>query len=120
MVGRAHYLCCIPSSVACILNLFFFIYILACFVESLACDGSQHNEHSTLMGYIMGYLAMLTGHRSVVLTNMTKEHVTNFETWNHVKRFQVLVSIYLGTVGPFNKHFISQINTSVFTEVSIS
>ncbi|XP_038588122.1 uncharacterized protein LOC119912920 [Micropterus salmoides] len=43
------------------------------------------------MGYIMGYLRILTGHRSVVLTNMTKENVVNFDCWNHGEIFQVLV-----------------------------
>lgn len=44
------------------------------------------------MGYIMGYLCILTGHKSIVLTNMTKENVVNFDCWNHGERFQVLVS----------------------------
>nr|XP_046238930.1 uncharacterized protein LOC124055955 [Scatophagus argus] len=59
--------------------------------ESLSCKGGQQDEHGKVMGYMMGYLAMLTGHRSVVFTHLTKENVTNFETWNHGKRFQVLV-----------------------------
>ncbi|XP_038550420.1 uncharacterized protein LOC119891063, partial [Micropterus salmoides] len=59
--------------------------------ERLESSGNQENEHSKLMGYIMGYLCILTGHRSVVLTNMTKENVVNFVCWNHGKRFQVLV-----------------------------
>ncbi|XP_038550742.1 uncharacterized protein LOC119884412 [Micropterus salmoides] len=59
--------------------------------EQLESSGNQKNEHSKLMGYIMGYLCTLTGHRSVVLTNMTKENVVNFVCWNHGKRFQVLI-----------------------------
>ncbi|XP_045921449.1 uncharacterized protein LOC123980901 isoform X1 [Micropterus dolomieu] len=59
--------------------------------ERLESSGNQENEHSKLMGYIMGYLRILTGHRSVVLTNMTKENVVNFDCWNHGEIFQVLV-----------------------------
>lgn len=76
------------------------------FLESLFLEGGQLNDHCKVMGYIMGYLAMLTGHRSIVFTNLTKENVVNFEMWNHGKRFQVLVSINLGMVGLGNKHFI--------------
>lgn len=42
------------------------------------------------MGYIIGYLCILTGHRSIVFTNMTKENVVNCDIWNHGKRFLVL------------------------------
>ena len=36
--------------------------------ECLAHDGPQQNEHSKLMGFIMGYLSILTGYRAVVIT----------------------------------------------------
>ena len=52
------------------------------------------------MGYILGYLCILTGHRSIVFTNLTNENVINCESWNHGKRFLVLVStsIVLGVL----------------------
>ncbi|XP_049456923.1 uncharacterized protein LOC125903812, partial [Epinephelus fuscoguttatus] len=81
--------------------------------ESLAGNGRQQNEHSKLIGYIMGYLSMLTGHRSIVLTNMTKEHVMNFETWDHGKKFQVLVDDHK-TVRSFGQAAFS-LNNEEFT-----
>nr|XP_020467387.1 uncharacterized protein LOC109966680 [Monopterus albus] len=39
----------------------------------------------------MGYLCILTGHRSVALTNMTKESVASCVSWNRGKKYQVLV-----------------------------
>ncbi|XP_042361649.1 uncharacterized protein LOC121957188 isoform X3 [Plectropomus leopardus] len=60
-------------------------------LEDLSRQTHEKEQHSKLMGYIMGYLAMLTGHRSVVLTNMTKEAVVKFESWNHGERFHILV-----------------------------
>ncbi|XP_078019778.1 uncharacterized protein LOC144459464 [Epinephelus lanceolatus] len=81
--------------------------------ESLAGNGSQQNEHSKLIGYIMGYLSMLTGHRSIVLTNMTKEHVMNFETWDHGKKFHVLVDDHK-TVRSFGQAAFS-LNNEEFT-----
>lgn len=50
----------------------------------------KQNDHSTLMGYLMGYLCIISGHRSVVLTSLTKEHVANADQWNDGRRFQVL------------------------------
>ncbi|XP_041667506.1 uncharacterized protein LOC121525531 isoform X2 [Cheilinus undulatus] len=48
-------------------------------------------DHALLTGYILCYLAILTGHRSVVFINMTKENVSNSESWDHGTKFQVLV-----------------------------
>lgn len=62
------------------------------FLDAIDKDGFEKNEHSTLMGYLMGYLCIISGHRSVVLTSMTKEHVANADQWNNGTRFQVLVS----------------------------
>ncbi|CAB1437543.1 unnamed protein product [Pleuronectes platessa] len=44
-----------------------------------------------LMGYLMGYLCIISGHRSVVLTSMLKEHVANADIWMDGSRYQVLV-----------------------------
>ncbi|KAM7401468.1 hypothetical protein PAMA_005597 [Pampus argenteus] len=60
-------------------------------MDAIDKGGHQKDEHSTLMGYLMGYLCVISGHRSVVLTNMTKEHVANADQWNNGTRFQVLV-----------------------------
>ncbi|MEQ2257733.1 hypothetical protein ILYODFUR_037805, partial [Ilyodon furcidens] len=49
------------------------------------------SPHNKLMGYIMGYLAILTGHRSVVLTNMTKDMVSSADSWKNDTRFRILV-----------------------------
>ncbi|CAL9698721.1 unnamed protein product [Knipowitschia caucasica] len=43
------------------------------------------------MSFILCYMAILTGHRSVVFTNLTKESVANADSWNSGTRFQVLV-----------------------------
>ncbi|KAE8283666.1 hypothetical protein D5F01_LYC19069 [Larimichthys crocea] len=59
-------------------------------MDAIDKDGYQRNQHSTLMGYLMGYLCVISGHRSVVLTSMTKEHVANADQWNNGTRFQVL------------------------------
>lgn len=67
-------------------------YILISILECLAGDGPEQNEHSKLTGYIMAYLAILTGHRSIVLTNMTRENVAQCEAWDNGKKFQILVS----------------------------
>lgn len=88
LVSRLGYSCCIPCfSIAYIHNYQFFSW---CFVEQLDNSGTQNNGQ--LMGYIMGYLYILTGHQSIVFTNMTKENVINCESWNDGKRFLVLVS----------------------------
>ncbi|KAE8299705.1 hypothetical protein D5F01_LYC02118 [Larimichthys crocea] len=51
--------------------------------ELLPADGSFGKEHCELMGYLMGYLCILTGHRTIVLSNMThdqaKDHLTEKE-----------------------------------------
>lgn len=44
------------------------------------------------MGYVMGYPCFISGHRSVVLTSIPKEHVANADQWNNGMTFQVLVS----------------------------
>ncbi|XP_035033823.2 uncharacterized protein LOC118121794 [Hippoglossus stenolepis] len=59
--------------------------------ERLAHDGSQMADHLKVTGYIMGYLSILTGHRSVVLTNMTKQNVLDCQVWSDGNRFQVMV-----------------------------
>nr|XP_046245078.1 uncharacterized protein LOC124059268 [Scatophagus argus] len=48
-------------------------------LDSVKKDQHLEAEHIKLMGYLMGYLCMLTGHRSVVMTNMTKENVLHAE-----------------------------------------
>ncbi|KAM7386012.1 hypothetical protein PAMA_008908 [Pampus argenteus] len=59
-------------------------------MDAIDKGGYQKDQHSTLMGYLMAYLCVISGHRSVVLTNMTKEHVANADQWNNGTRFQVL------------------------------
>ncbi|KAI3367082.1 hypothetical protein L3Q82_008117 [Scortum barcoo] len=53
--------------------------------------GTTKNEHATLMGYIMGYLCIISGHRAVVLTNMLVDHVSAADSWRGGRRFQILV-----------------------------
>ncbi|KAI3374518.1 hypothetical protein L3Q82_021009, partial [Scortum barcoo] len=47
-------------------------------------------KHDILMGYIMRYVAILTGHRSVVLTHIAKISVRNAEVWDNGQKFQVM------------------------------
>ncbi|XP_028254363.1 uncharacterized protein LOC114430242 [Parambassis ranga] len=51
--------------------------------DMLCEDPNLLLEYNKLMGYLMGYLCVLTGHRSVVMTNMTKENVLNAERTKH-------------------------------------
>ncbi|KAI3375442.1 hypothetical protein L3Q82_003689 [Scortum barcoo] len=54
--------------------------------------GTIQNEHATLIGYIMGYLCIISGHRAVkVLTNMLVDHVSAANSWRGGRRFQILV-----------------------------
>lgn len=64
-----------------------------CIVEVLPGDGTFGKKRCVLMGYAMGYLAILTGHRPVVFTKMTRQHVLAAETWAGGKKFRILVSI---------------------------
>lgn len=61
-------------------------------LAALPQTGGAQNQHAKLMGYMMGYLCIISGHRSVVLTNMLWEHVVNADRWMEGKRFQILVS----------------------------
>lgn len=55
-------------------------------------DGSYAKQHCQLMGYLMGYISILTGHRSVVLVNMSSEQVQHAESWSNGTKFRILVS----------------------------
>ncbi|CAK6958883.1 uncharacterized protein LOC125903812%2C partial [Scomber scombrus] len=55
--------------------------------ESIACSGNERNDHDKLIGYIMGYLTILTGQRAMVFINMNKENVINCERWNKDRRY---------------------------------
>ncbi|KAI3360671.1 hypothetical protein L3Q82_002538 [Scortum barcoo] len=59
--------------------------------HALSTGSNTQNEHAKLMGYIMGYLSIISGHRSVVLTNMLVEHVFAADSWRDGRRFQILV-----------------------------
>ncbi|KAE8277833.1 hypothetical protein D5F01_LYC24132 [Larimichthys crocea] len=59
--------------------------------EVLPADGSFGKEHCELMGYLMGYLCILTGHRAIVLTNMTRDQVTSADCWAGGKKYRILV-----------------------------
>ncbi|KAI3366574.1 hypothetical protein L3Q82_009183 [Scortum barcoo] len=52
---------------------------------------TTQNEHAKLIGYIMGYLCVISGHRAVVLTNMLVDHVFAADSWRDGRRFQILV-----------------------------
>lgn len=67
-------------------------YILISILECLAAGEGQSNTHSLLTGYIMAYLAILSGHRSVVLTNMTRENGQKHQAWSDGNKVQILVS----------------------------
>lgn len=86
------------------INVYLSVYLLF-FVGMVAQGEERIDAHCMLQGYIMGYLIMLTGHRSVVLTNMTREHVRSHDSWKNGARFQILVSIYF--VDSSNDHLIS-------------
>ena len=47
-----------------------------------------------LNGYLLAYLAILTGHRSVVLCNITTTHIDNVEEWDEVRKYRLLVSAF--------------------------
>lgn len=74
----------------CIYIYMMYVVLLA---DYLTSSGHQGDEHSLVSGYILGYLCILTGHRSIAMTNMTKESVAGCVSWNRGKLYQVLVSI---------------------------
>ncbi|KAM3584920.1 uncharacterized protein V6R79_002563 [Siganus canaliculatus] len=59
--------------------------------QALPGDGDGGQEHCHLMGYLMGYLTILTGHRSIVLVNMTCEHVFQADSWSGGRKCRILV-----------------------------
>ncbi|TKS64996.1 hypothetical protein D9C73_027526 [Collichthys lucidus] len=63
--------------------------------EGLPADGSFGKEHCELMGYLMGYLCILTGHRAIVLTNMTRDQVTSADCWAGGKKYRILAKNHL-------------------------
>ncbi|XP_024122531.2 uncharacterized protein LOC112143027 [Oryzias melastigma] len=48
-------------------------------------------DHNLLIGYIMGYLSIISGHRSTVLTEMEASDVMDADSWNNGQLFQLLV-----------------------------
>ncbi|XP_024134832.1 uncharacterized protein LOC112150608 [Oryzias melastigma] len=48
-------------------------------------------EHNLLMGYIMGYLSIISGHRSTVIREMEASDVMDADSWNNGRVWQILV-----------------------------
>ncbi|KAM3585381.1 uncharacterized protein V6R79_016410 [Siganus canaliculatus] len=63
--------------------------------QALPGDGDGGQEHCHLMGYLMGYLTILTGHRSIVLVNMTCEHVFQADSWSGGRKCRILAKTHL-------------------------
>ncbi|KAM3619972.1 uncharacterized protein V6R79_016567 [Siganus canaliculatus] len=59
--------------------------------QALPGDGDGGQEHCHLMGYLMGYLTILTGHRSIVLVNMSCENVFQADSWSGGRKYRILV-----------------------------
>ncbi|KAI3357061.1 hypothetical protein L3Q82_015444, partial [Scortum barcoo] len=55
----------------------------------LPADGTFGKEHCQLMGY----LSILTGHRAIVFTSMTRNQVNFADCWGGGKKYRILVSI---------------------------
>ena len=47
-----------------------------------------------VLGYLMGYLAILTGHRSVVFCNLTNKHIDEAEDFDNGNKYRILVSVF--------------------------
>uniref|UniRef100_A0AAV2M2N7 Uncharacterized protein n=1 Tax=Knipowitschia caucasica TaxID=637954 RepID=A0AAV2M2N7_KNICA len=60
-------------------------------IGEILCREDPDEVHGLGMGYILGYLAIVTGHRAVVFHHTTKESVHNADSWKSGTRFQVLV-----------------------------
>ncbi|KAI3364703.1 hypothetical protein L3Q82_011491, partial [Scortum barcoo] len=68
----------------------------------LPADGTFGKEHCQLMGYLMGYLSILTGHRAIVFTNMTRNQVNFADCWGGGKKYRILVDEHK-TMGSFGQ-----------------
>uniref|UniRef100_A0AAV2JRN4 Uncharacterized protein n=1 Tax=Knipowitschia caucasica TaxID=637954 RepID=A0AAV2JRN4_KNICA len=60
-------------------------------IDEILCRKDPDELHGLGMGYILGYLAIVTGHRAVVFHHTTKESVQEADSWKSGTRFQVLV-----------------------------
>lgn len=58
----------------------------------LEANGSTETKHGQLMGYIAAYLAFLSGHRAVVLTNITKASLSSCLRWDGGSKIRILVT----------------------------
>ncbi|KAM3619670.1 uncharacterized protein V6R79_011633 [Siganus canaliculatus] len=63
--------------------------------QALPGDGDGGQEHCHLMGYLMGYLTILTGHRSIVLVNMSCENVFQADSWSGGRKYRILAKTHL-------------------------
>uniref|UniRef100_A0AAV2JPX7 Uncharacterized protein n=1 Tax=Knipowitschia caucasica TaxID=637954 RepID=A0AAV2JPX7_KNICA len=64
-------------------------------IGEILCREDPDEVHGLGMGYILAYLAIVTGHRAVVFHHTTKESVHNADSWKSGTRFQVLVPVLL-------------------------
>uniref|UniRef100_A0AAV2JPQ8 C2H2-type domain-containing protein n=1 Tax=Knipowitschia caucasica TaxID=637954 RepID=A0AAV2JPQ8_KNICA len=60
-------------------------------IGEILCREDPDEVHGLGMGYMLAYLAIVTGHWAVVFHNTTKESVHNGDSWKSGTRFQVLV-----------------------------
>uniref|UniRef100_A0AAV2MG99 Uncharacterized protein n=1 Tax=Knipowitschia caucasica TaxID=637954 RepID=A0AAV2MG99_KNICA len=60
-------------------------------IDEIICRKDPDELHGLGMGYILCYLAIVTGHRAVVFHHVTKESVQEADSWKSGTRFQVLV-----------------------------
>ncbi|XP_077385464.1 uncharacterized protein LOC144023655 [Festucalex cinctus] len=60
-------------------------------LEKLAQEGPDKQAHVLVQGYLMGYLALLTGHRLVVLQNLCTQDVMKCHGWHRGQRYMLLI-----------------------------
>ncbi|XP_041835271.1 uncharacterized protein LOC121635921 [Melanotaenia boesemani] len=60
-------------------------------LENIVSETVSNGSHTLLMGYAMGYLSVLTGHRSSIFTSMRVQHVFNADSWEEGQKWQILI-----------------------------
>ncbi|XP_041828812.1 uncharacterized protein LOC121631806 [Melanotaenia boesemani] len=60
-------------------------------LENSVSETVSNGSHTLLMGYAMGYLSVLTGHRSSIFTSMRVQHVFNADSWEEGQKWQILI-----------------------------
>ncbi|XP_077352168.1 uncharacterized protein LOC144001582 [Festucalex cinctus] len=82
-------------------------------LDKLAQGGPDKQAHILVQGYLMGYLALLTGHRSVVLQNLCTQDVMKCQGWHRGQRYMLLIDDHK-TAKKFGQATVN-LNTSEYT-----